>query len=319
MPYMTASTFLGLGRQSAHGTPVAPTVYLPCETPDTDPRVTWLTDEGLRGSPVELYGEQPGVQWAEISVKGKAFPDTFQILARAELGGVDTVTGTGPYVHTQKLLNSASTGSQPPEWTVVDYDGTDYARQIGDARTDNLDITFGADQAVEWSTKFVGNPIADIAKPTQSFGTELFVPSWNASLSIAGSPVDVLENGELNLSRGTAPIHTMQGTDAPYQAFAGPLAVSGKFTYVYEAGNSVLADGTSRATKVVVLTLTEPVSGHSIAFTMSKLQYTDPKINRGNNYVAVDTSFMAEANTTDASSGYSPIKIVTTNGVSTAA
>lgn len=319
MPYMTASSFLGLGRESVIGTPVSPTVYLPVEAPDTEPKVTWLQDQGLRGSPVDLYGEQPGVQWEEISLKGNAFPDTIQHLFRAELGGTDAVTGTGPYTHTIKLLNSPTTGSQPPTYTLVDYDGTDYARQIAAARADTLDITFGTDAALGWAAKFVGNPQANIAKPSQSFSSELFVPSWNAAITVDAGAVATVENGEINIKRGTAPIHTMQGTADPYSNFAGPISVSGKLTMVYEAGNDTLASGTSRDPHIVVITLTEPVSGHSIAFTMSQLQYVDPKINRGKSYVEIDTAFNAEANTTDASSGYSPIKTVTINSVSGAA
>ena len=52
---------------------------------------------------------------------------------------------------------------------------------------------------------------------------------------------------------------------------------------------------------------------------MSTVQLTDPTISQGKNYVELDLSFTAIANTTDTVTfGYSPIKTVVTNNQSQA-
>jgi len=59
-------------------------------------------------------------------------------------------------------------------------------------------------------------------------------------------------------------------------------------------------------------------TGHSFAVTMTSVQFHDVKRTRGKEYTEVEVSFTANANATDASTGYSPIATTTINGVSTA-
>lgn len=318
MPYMVASSFLGLGKEVTRGTPIAPTVYLPVDAPDDEQKVTWLKDAGLRGSPVDNYGDVPGVISQEITYKGNVFPDTIQHLFLACLGGPDTKTGSGPYAHAIPLLNNAATGSQPPSYTLVDYDGTDQARKIAGAQMDTLDLTFGADAAMTWAAKSIGFQQVNESAPTPSFSTELFVPAWSNVASIGGSPFATVETGELNFARSTAAIFTA-GQQNAFSNFAGPLALSGKMTFVYEAENAGFLSTGTWSKEIIDLLFTEPQSGDTVEITMSQVQFEDPKITRGKTYVELDVTIMAEANTTDAVTGYSPVTTVTTNSVSAAA
>lgn len=88
---LTAHTFAGLGLETTRNTPVVPTWYLPIDPPDAHPVVTWLQDDGLRGSASHIYGNQAGVRHDEYDAKGKVFADSFPILFRNILGSTDTV------------------------------------------------------------------------------------------------------------------------------------------------------------------------------------------------------------------------------------
>jgi hypothetical protein len=82
------------------------------------------------------------------------------------------------------------------------------------------------------------------------------------------------------------------------------------------AGNTVVSDGTSRATVVLKFVFTEPSSGHTCTLQMSQVQLKNPKPMRDKDYVRVEADFTAEANTTDAvGGGYSPIKTTTVNAI----
>lgn len=321
MPYMVASSFLGIGKETTRGTAVAPVVYLPVDPVDVAFMTTWLPDTGLRGSPVDNYGNSAGVQHEEVTVKGNVFADTIQHPFLAALGGPDVVTGSGaPYAHAIGLLNAPSTGSQPPSYTLVYYDGTDHARQVTGAQLDELNIMFAADAALTYSVKFIGNPQTNVSAPTSAWSTEIFIPAWDTVLLVDTVQSHVVMDGEIDLKRGTAPIFTAAGVTSPYRNFAGKIAASGKFSFVYESGDSTLATGSSAATKhVIVATFTEPVSTHHFAVTMSQVQYQNPKIDQGKEFVAVTTDFVAESNVTDGPTSYAPCSVVVTNAVAAAA
>ena len=382
--FMTASSFLGIGVETTRGT-VAPTfTYLPVESPQVTPNITWLEDKGYRGSAAELYGEVPGPRYDGYEAKGKVFLDTFPNLLRAMFGSTDTtvaapanttlsssavagattiltvatipagsaikvgtgatleshfttaVSGAGPFTltlaeplifaqgsgatvagqtaHKIGLLYNLATAHQPPSYSINDFDGVS-TKQILAAQGDSLDLTFGADKAFEWSTKFVGNPFAVVGNPSQSFSNEFFVPGYNVNAVIGGSQSVAVQDGEINIKRSSASIFTAAGVQSPLVNFAGPMAVTGKLTLVVLSGDTTLTQGTTDGTLVSRIVFTEPSTGHGLAFQMSAIQYKNPKINRGKTYVEVDVEFAAEANATDSlGTGYAPAVTQVGNG-----
>ena len=319
--FMTANSFLGLGLETTRGTAAASPTFIPITSPQVTPMQVFLRDEALRGSPTTVYDQVVGVRHDEYDVKGYVYGDSFPILLRAVLGGTDSVAGANPYTHTIKLLNDSTTGSQPPSCTIQDFDGAT-AFQMTGAQASELSLSFGAEQAAEWTAKFVANPYTQIAKPSASFSSAVMVPGWNITTSIGGSSLAYIAEGEIRMARNAAPIFTM-GTQAPRTNFAGPLEVSGRLLAVVESSSDIFSNATNgyalfRSPQATVITLTDPVSNNSVAFTMTKAQFQDVKRQRGKAFVEVEVNFTANANTTDASSGYSPIATVTTNNVSAA-
>jgi hypothetical protein len=194
------------------------------------------------------------------------------------------------------------------------------------AQMSELSLTFGAEVAAEWTAKFMGNPYTQISAPSPSFTTPSttlgFVPGWNITTSIGGTSLAYIVDGEIHMNRNTAPIFT-QGTQAPRVNFAGPLEVSGRLLAVVESTSDIFSNATTGyalfdGPQATVITLTDPVSSNTVAFTMTKTQFSDVKRQRGKAYVEVEVNFTANANATDAaaSSGYSPIATVTTNSIS---
>jgi hypothetical protein len=325
MPFMTANSFVGLGIEGTRGTASSNVKFVPVTGPQVTPMQKWLRDDAFRSSPVDNYGEILGVRHDEYDIKGYVFADTFPVLVKGALG-YEASTGSGPYTHTLSLYNNAANASQPPAITVQDFDG-DQTFQILAGQVGDLNVTFTAEGALEYDAKLFGNPFTKISNPTTSFSTEVFIPAWDLSMTIGGNSTAVTATGDINIKRNTAPIFTAQGVNSPYRLFAGPIDVSGKFTFVLEASDPILYNGSSNGygltagTQAVVLTFTDPVSSHTVKFQMSAVQFENPKRTRGKAYVEVETEFMAVANTTDAVSGagggYAPIQIVATNGVST--
>ena len=328
--YLVANSFLGLGLEGSYSgstwTPnrnslASSITYIPITGPQLTPMQTFLRDEALRGSPVMPYDQILGVRHDEYDVKGYVFADSFPILTRAILGSVDVVSGTSPtYTHTQGVLNDYTQGSQPPSVSIQDFDGANAFQMLG-AQASDLNVTFGAEVASEWSAKFVGNPATNPSRPSPSFSTETYVPGWDVSISINGTTVGFVQEGEIKMDRKSAPVFTM-GTTAPHVNFAGPVEVTGRLLMVTEGQTDPFIIGStpyalSRNAQPIVITLTDPVTTHSVRFQMTGTQFHDVKRNRGKEYVETEANFTVNATNTDAvSGGYSPIKVVTTNATS---
>jgi len=328
---------MGLVVEATRGTlPTGGTpVYIPVTSPQVTPMQTFLRDEAFRGSPTLVYDQVQGVRHDEYDAKFYLFADTFGNLAKAVLGGTDTVTGSSVYTHNIKLLNSASTGSQPQSYSILDFDGANYFTMTG-AQADSLNITFGAEAAADATVKFMANPYTSYTSAPAPFtslslSTEHLIPAWDTSITVSGinsgAALTYIQIGELMLARKTAPIFTM-GTQAPLVNFAGPIEVTGKFTAVVNTNADAWSTGSTaealtRSPQVMTITMTDPndttsATNHSIAFTMTSVQFHDVKRTRGKEYTEVELSFTANANATDATTGYSPVQATIVNAVATA-
>jgi len=333
MAYLSANSYLGLVAEVTRGTlPTGATpTYIPVATPQVTPTQTFLRDEAFRGSPVLVYDEIQGVRHDEVEFKSFLYADTFPLLLTAVLGGNDTVTGSGPYVHTIGLYNNAANGSQPLSYSILDFDGANYFTMTG-AQADQIAITFGAEAAADGTIKFMSNPYTSYTTAPAPFtslslSTEHMIPAWDTTIVVGGTTFNYISTGELTLARKTQPIFTM-GQQAPHTNFAGPIEVTGKFTAVVDSTSDSWSTGTgatalTRAPQTMTITLTDPndaTSGtqHSIEFQMSQVQFMNPKRTTSKEYTEIEVEFTAVANTTDAVSGYAPIKTITTNGISTA-
>ena len=315
MPYASGQSAVGIAKESTRGTGVVPALWLPTVDPKWEPKLNWIQDPAYRGSPVESYDMNPGAYHQEWSAKGPVIADTFPPLLQMILGSTDTIAGSGPYTHTIGVLNAQATGSQPPSYTITDVDGYK-GRQINGGQASALNLNWAADGTAQWDATVMGLTETDVSYPTLAFTTENQIPGWDITLTVAGSAVNNT-SGSLSIARPVTPKHTV-GQQTPYVLFAGRVKVTGSLTMILESTDTTLASGLARTQQAVVLTMTDPVSSHSIALTMSKCQFQDPKIDRSEDIVLVMTNFEAIANTTDAISGYAPIKTVSTNARSTA-
>ena len=320
MPYTSVNSFVQIGIEGTAGTLSSVLKTIPVSSPQVTPMQTFLRDEAFRGSPATVYNQVAGVRHDEYEAKFYLFPDTFPLIAYAALG-TDTVTGTTPKVHTVTLKNDATTGSQPPSVSIIDFDGQQ-AFQMLDAQATDLKLTFGAEAAIEATTKFVAQPWTQVSTPSSlTIGSNTFVPGWDVALTIGGSSSGVLVDGEVNLTRSAVPIFTA-GQQNPYRTWAGPIEVTGRLKFVVESTDPILltANGKyalTQSPQPVVLTFTEPTTTYTTVVTMTSVQFHDAKRTRDKAYVEVEANFTANANTTDAASGFSPIKIVAQNLVTT--
>lgn len=329
--FLSANGYFGLINEATRGTiPATGTVtWFPVIEPTITPNLTWLNDAALRGSPVENYDQVPATRSDDIDFKTYLYADSFPAIVRGLLGGTDSVSGSTSYTHAIKLLNSASTGSQPVSQSFCLFDGANWFTSAG-GQADNLSLTFGASAAAEATVKYIGFPYTSATAAPAPFTSlsvtsESLIPAWDTTISVGGTQFTWIEDGTLTIARKTAPIFTL-GAQNAYQNFAGPIEVTGKFTAVVNSNADVwsttaTATALVRNQQAVVITLTNPNNTHgavndSVAFTMTNAQFKMPKRMLSKAYTSIEVEFTAVADTTDASSGFSPLAFTAINGVS---
>jgi hypothetical protein len=230
------------------------------------------------------------------------------------LGGPDTVTGTvAPYLHSIPLLNSVNIGSQPPSYSLLDYDliqqgPADAAKLVNTALIDTISLDFAATGALSYSLKYIGAPFVETGPPVgYSISSEVLVPAYNGVITIGGSAPKTVISGSLAMKRNTDPIFTI-GAQGPNRIWSGPITITGKFMILSLKTDQTMSEGLIYDKLRVAITFTDVVAGHSVTFLMTQVQFKNPVIDRSKTYVQSQVEFSAEANTKNAVSGFSPLK-----------
>ena len=318
----THRSYVGIAKETTKGTPVTPTVFIPVLASSLKPEDKYgsLFDEGLRGSLVKNYNYVQGRGNSTFDFGGAAFADTIGYPI-AGLLGEDVVTGSAPYVHTMSLKNATATAAdaQPAAFTLTDFYAANVRAYAGQQFHD-FSLKFSSEGLLEYDAKATGWLSATASTPTPSFSTILPTPVWYGTVSVAGSTVSNAVSGNLDMKRPVSPIFGIGNTQNPYQVFVGALEVTGKVTFLMEA-DVQLTNYLTNTQPALVFNWTQGTGSTQtqIQATVTKGAYTAAMIERSKEYVEISVDINAQGNLTDSGSvGYSPIKWIIKNAVTTA-
>ena len=307
-------------RYTAGSSPTAAsaTDFIPFTSFTPFDNIKYLDDKGIRGSMTEEYGVIQGNIYSEVDIAGDVYPDTTGYLYAGVLGDVTVTGSSAPYSHAISLLNSQSTNGQPLTYTISDYYslGTASTRQYAGLQFASIDTKFSADALLTYTAKGMGFQSVTASNPAPSFTTVTPLPAWTGTTTLNASVTSVLVDGNVNIARTVAPIFTVDGNQAPYQLFAGPLTVSGALMLVLESDAQLQYYlSNTQPTLDINFASGSGASAVGVDFNMNKCAFTVAKIERSKDYIELNVTFKAIANTTNAgtSSGYSPIKLTLKN------
>src|SRR5579859_4538726 len=222
-------------------------------------------------------------------------------------GNGATVTGlTG---HAFSLLNNAgTTGNQPPSLTISDFDGEEW-RQLSSAQMDKLTIK-GNDQGfVDASVDFLANAAVSSA-PTASFTSNTAAPGWTTLISINGTPVQYVEDWEIDLARGTKAVPALTGTQAYALYFAGPITATAKITVVEQSAAPELTKYLAGTQGAFDVTISDRSSGWGMRMHSTTAAFKTGELVRGKEWVEATLDVQLLPSSTDANAGgVSPIAI----------
>ena len=335
-PYQSSQSALQVVKEATRGTlNTDGTVFvIPVKTPMGTPDQKFIDDDAWRGAALTLFDQVQGVRNDTYEFKTAMYTDTFPVLALMALGGPDTVTGMGPYVHTIGFFNGL--GAQPPSFSFLDFDGGNYFEYLW-SQLDQLEVTWTAEGAIECTVKNLSKPYSDHTAAPDPFAEYSAVtssevsqiPGWDIGIAITEDDTTTtyvnFSEGTITLNRKTEAIFTSQEDDnGPMALFAGPLDVTGKFKGVIVTQEDPLTTteggdwALQRFQVALAITFTNPVDASNVVFTMSQVQLQDVKRDRGKIYTTFECNFKAQGNVTDgAASGtnYASCVCVVTNSV----
>lgn len=316
----TARSYLGIAKEVTKGTPVAPTDYIPVTSSKLKPQDMigeLLADNMAQGSLVKDYAYVQGRSNSTYDFGGPVYPDTIGYVLGGILGSVSTSGGSAPYTHTISLKNASSVGAdaQPTAFTLTDFYAANVRAYPG-IQFHDYSMKFTSDGLLDYDAKGTGYLSQVASTPTPSFSSVLPTPVWLATVSIGGSTISNVVDGNIDMKRPVSTIFGLANTKDPYQVFLGALETTGKIKFVMENDTELTR----------FLTNTQPAitfnwaqgagsTATQIQFTITKGAYTAAVIDRSKDYVEIEVDVRAIANTTDAGStgGYSNIKWVLQN------
>lgn len=311
----SALTTVGIAKETVPGTPVAATAFIPSGMPTPKDVVKLVADKGQRGAMVDDYGETQTVKHSTFDFGGDVFPDILGWILTGVLGDITSSGASAPYTHAISVLNSGD--GQPPSYTLTDNYVVN-TRQYPGAKFSDLDIKWSGDGLVTYTAKAVAFPSVTTTAPAASYTSAPAVPSYVGAVTIGGSAALSVLDGDLSIKRPVTVIDTVDGSQAPYALWSGPVSVSGKLTLVMEDETQLTnyLTGINPALDIVW----SQGTGSTLTYVqlhMTNVVYQSAEIGRGKEYVEIALSFNAKANATDigASGGYSPIKATIKNAI----
>lgn len=317
-------SFVGYAKETVPGTAeAAPSVWVPVLDPKHTPVQTMLKDDGLRGSMATTFQQVAGVRYDTVDYKCYLYLDTLIHHMRNLLGGTDTVTGSAdPWTHTLSLKNTGD--GQPPSYTLFLSNGAECWQMAG-AQLVQGEFDLPAEGAASSSYQWMGLPAVKMGSiPTNTPSTAKPWASWNTTITLGGSATSSYSGVKFTVKRETAPIHTADGTQAPYQIFVGPITVTGELTGVYQGYAGAPADLTNFLTNVqpTLVVKINPVGDatHYAQWTHTVVAYDESSVSApAGKWLEIDSKWEALANSTDAvGGGQSPQKFVLLTAVSAA-
>lgn len=287
----------------------APSDFIPVNTFTPADNLTQLLDQNYRGSMVDTYDLVLGPISGTYDTGGDFIADPFGYILGAFFGDVATTGSSAPYSHVFAALNTGS--GQPTPYMVTDIEPVQ-ARAYPRMQCSDLSIIYDAQKQVSWTAKFAGNMSAPVSQPTKSYTTDRIIPGWTVATTIGGTYTPTLQSAQVDFTRKVTVVNTMDGSQNPYRTWVGPVACTGKATFVYE-DETQLKNYLNNTQPSLVLDFTTGSSSslRELKIQMSRCAYSAATKTRTGDLIDLDVSFVAVANTTDAgaSGGYSPAKV----------
>ncbi|RMD70285.1 MAG: hypothetical protein D6822_04360 [Cyanobacteria bacterium J149] len=280
MPQIGRTRAVGIGKETTWGTAVSPSYWLPLTDIDYKNKIEAVVKEGMRARIEATYGHDVAKQWAEGSLGGNVFSESFGLLLYGTLGSVSTASNADPsgnvYDHTFTVSNSNSHPS-----LTIGVDDTEIGdKNFAGATLNSLELQMERENYVKFSADFIGKASAS-ATLTPSFGTEYLLRPQDVtfkhasdSSGLGAASATAVQSMTLTIEKNAESNFNLGSTD-PSRVYNKQFAVTLKVDLLYT--DDTLHDywkaGTSRAVEITI-TNTDQVIGTSANPSLDIILYS---------------------------------------------
>ena len=305
---------VGIGKETAYGTPVAPAFLIPVSSVIGPDNVGLLPDAGWRGAPADSYNEIAGALDSTVSIGGPVYPDTIGYPLAGILGDV-AFAGGSPNTWTAAVLNSGT--QQPPSYTLTVADPIGKLAYSG-CKFTRVQLALSPSALLTWSGTVAGLVSASSASSMPAPSSEVPLAGWQGVITIAGSTETRLLSADITIDRTVVGKRNVDGSQGPYLQRADILAVAGNLNFAVVA-DTYHQDHLAGTAVTLDLAFSRGAGAglRQLALHCSEAYLTASPRGYGSKWIELAASFTADYNTTDigASGGYSPIKATIKNTV----
>lgn len=207
---------IGLGKETAWGTPVAATKYVPFVSEGIAHEIEQLVAENIRGI-VDESASHAGLHRVAGQIEAEVHPNILGHLLRSALGPpVSTQIGVTPayqHVYTPTQQQFSSVCALPP-YTLEIYRGVGQAFQAAGAVVNSLEFRVGMDQKIlRVVAALVAKSMATLEKTTPSFETTNPFTWAGCTLKIGAAVVDRFESVNVAIRNELEGVGTLNTTD----------------------------------------------------------------------------------------------------------
>lgn len=302
--------WIGAAKETTYGTAIAaPTFWIPADGSSIKwkPEQNVLTDQALRGLMGTDYQQLQGMRSDTLAYKTYPYMDSVFQHFLATFGNPDTVTGSSdPWTHKTALYNGSGTNAaQPPSYTLFWTDGAGKTWQIPGCVIDTLKLTVKVDELISIEPVWRGMPSTAITSPTNTPSTNKPMPSWNSTISLAGSASAAYAEVDLEYKRNAEAVQTINASQSPLAIGAFDLSVAVTLMAVYQGSTDAnLVDflaNTQPSLSVKLAPVGDAV--HSLTLQHTALAFDSVDPSGGSKYMTISAAGKALNNTTDALDG----------------
>lgn len=303
---------VGIGKESARGTAVNPTFWVPKMELSHNDKIQQVVDESSLGVIEDAQDASIVQKYSEGELKGRVLDDSFGLWLLASIGSVSSAVVGGEslvYDHTFSVLESG----QHPSLTIGVKDpnaGTGFRYAL--SMIESLEVNAELNRYVEMSVKYRGNVNASgTITPSYSTTSKFFLPQ-HGEVKFATTQAGLGAASAISVKKATFSItkniedDQVIGNLGVADRLNKQFAVEGTIELMYEDRNyidTIMLGDAARALRIKFTNTDSTIgtaSNPTMTFDFHKVKLSEVALVQGNSdFVRQTLSFKAYYSTTD--------------------
>lgn len=310
--YIGRRVSVGLGKESARGTAVSATYWLPWKELNHEEKVNVVVNESAQGTIMDGVGKEITKQWGEGGFGSLIGDKHFGLVLYSLLGSLSSAQAGGEtlvYNHTFSLAESSQHQS-----LTLNIDEANGDKQYALACVSALKIAYERGKILDYSAEMMsltgaGASLTPAAVSENVFRPQDFSVKFAADLASLGAASAVpIQSLSIEFNSHVEPDEVL-GNVAPQDFLNKEFSITGEFTLIYDSTTqeAYVTAGTEKAMRINLTNSGVTIgnaSNPALQINLAKVIFTEKSRTRGlNDIVTLKVSFKGVYSVSDSKFG----------------